>query len=50
MMVKEQLGATTPDYNKRFYNSRDQLAEIRASTSYTGATDTTSGRGAIVNS
>ena len=50
MMVKEQLGATTPDYNKRFYNSRDQLAEIRASTSYTGPTHTTWDRGAIVNS
>ena len=50
MMVKEQLGATTPVYNKRFYNSRDQLAEIRASTSYSGPTDTTSDRGAIVNS
>jgi hypothetical protein len=50
MMVKEQLGTTTPVYNKRFYNSCDQLAEIRASTSYTGPTDTTWDRGAIVNS
>jgi RHS repeat-associated protein len=49
-LVKEQLGTTTPVYNKIFYNSRGQLAEIRASTSYTGPTDTTWDRGAIINS
>ncbi len=37
--MKEQFGTTTPIYNKLFYNSRGQLAEIRASTSYTGPTD-----------
>lgn len=47
--VKEQFGTTTPIYNKLFYNSRAQLAEIRESTSYTGPTDTTWDRGAIVN-
>jgi RHS repeat-associated protein len=49
-LVKEQFGTTTPVYNKLFYNSRGQLAEIRASTSYTGPTDTTWDRGAVVNS
>jgi RHS repeat-associated protein len=49
-MVKEEFGTTTPVYNKLFYNSRGQLAEIRASSSYTGPTDTTWDRGAIVNS
>ena len=49
-VVKEQFGTTTPVYNKLFYNSRGQLAEIRASTSYTGPTDTTWDRGAIINS
>jgi RHS repeat-associated protein len=49
-VVKEQFGTTTPVYNKRFYNSRGQLAEIRASTSYTGPTDTTWDRGAVINS
>ena len=49
-LVKEQFGTTTPVYNKLFYNSRGQLAEIRASTSYTGPTDTTWDRGAIINS
>jgi YD repeat-containing protein len=48
-LVKEQFGTTTPIYNKLFYNSRGQLAEIRESTSYTGPTDTTSDRGAIIN-
>jgi RHS repeat-associated protein len=47
---KEQFGTTTPVYNKLFYNSRGQLAEIRASTSYTGPTDSTWDRGAIINS
>ena len=49
-LVKEQLGTTTPVYNKLFYNSRGQLAEIRTSTSYTGPTDVDANRGAIINS
>jgi len=48
-LVKEQFGTNTPVYNKLFYNSRGQLAEIRESTSYTGPTDTTWNRGAIIN-
>ena len=48
-LVKEQFGTTTPIYNKLFYNSRGQLAEIRTSTSYTGPTDTNWNRGAIIN-
>lgn len=48
--VKEQFGTTTPIYNKLFYNSRGQLAEIRESTSYTGPTDYDANRGAIINS
>jgi hypothetical protein len=38
-----------PIYNKPFYNSRGQLAEIRESTNYTGPTDTSWDRGAIIN-
>jgi RHS repeat-associated protein len=49
-IVKEQFGTTTPIYNKLFYNSRGQLAEIRESTSYTGPTDYDANRGAIINS
>ena len=49
-LVKEQFGTTTPIYNKLFYNSRGQLAEIRGSTSYTGPTDIDADRGAIINS
>lgn len=49
-LVKEQFGTTTPIYNKLFYNSRGQLAEIRASTSYTSPTDYDANRGAIINS
>jgi YD repeat-containing protein len=49
-LVKEQFGTATPIYNKLFYNSRGQLAEIRASTSYTGPTDYDADRGAIINS
>ncbi len=49
-LVKEQFGTTTPIYNKLFYNSRGQLAEIRASTSYTGPTDYDANRGAIITS
>src|SRR6185503_20663438 len=49
-MTKEQFGtAPTAIYNKLFYNSRGQLAEIRAGTSYTGPTDHTADRGSIVN-
>jgi YD repeat-containing protein len=46
---KEQYGTDTAIYNKLFYNSRGQLAEILASTSYTGPSDKTWDRGAIVN-
>ena len=49
-LVKEQFGTATPIYNKLFYNSRGQLAEIRASTSYTSSTDYDANRGAIINS
>lgn len=45
-MVQEQLGTTTPIFNKHFYNSRGQLAEIRLGV--TGA-DTSFERGAIIN-
>jgi RHS repeat-associated protein len=48
-MAKEQFGTTTPIYNKLFYNSRGQLSEIRESTSYTWAGDTSWNRGAIIN-
>ena len=48
-LVKEQFGTSTPIYNKLFYNSRGQLAEIRESTSYTGPADTNWNRGAIIN-
>ncbi len=49
-LTKEKFGTTTTVYNKLFYNSRGQLAEIRASTSWTGVSDTSWNRGAIVNS
>jgi YD repeat-containing protein len=48
-MSKEKFGTDTAIYNKLFYNSRGQLAEIREGTSYTGATDTGWERGAIIN-
>ena len=48
-MTREQFGTSTPIFNKLFYNSRGQLSEIRESTSYTGPTDTTWNRGAILN-
>jgi len=48
-LAKEKFGTATTVYNKLFYNNRRQLAEIRAGTSYTGPTDTTADRGAIVN-
>jgi RHS repeat-associated protein len=45
-MTQEQFGTATPTFNKLFYNSRGQLAEIREST--TGG-DTSWNRGAIIN-
>jgi RHS repeat-associated protein len=48
-IAKEQLGTTTPIYNKLFYNNRGQLAEIRAGTTYSGPGDTGWERGAIIN-
>src|SRR2546430_2004243 len=40
---------TTAIYNKYLYNNRGQLAEIRAGTTYTGPSDTSWNRGAIIN-
>src|SRR5205085_1993025 len=48
-LAKEKFGTSAAIYNKLFYNSRGQLAEIRESTSYTGPTDTNWNRGAIIN-
>ena len=48
-MSKEKFGTDTAIYNKLFYNSRGQLAEIREGTSYTGPGDTGLERGAIIN-
>lgn len=48
-IVKEKFGTTIPIYNKLFYNSRGQLAEIREGTTYTGPTDGGWNRGAIIN-
>ncbi len=45
-MSQEQFGTDTPVYNKLFYNTRQQLSEIRVST--TGG-DTSWNRGAIIN-
>ncbi len=45
-MTREQLGTTTPIYNKLFYNSRGQLAEIREGFT---PNDTSFQRGAIIN-
>jgi RHS repeat-associated protein len=45
-MTQEQFGTSTAVYNKLFYNSRGQLAEVLASTS---GSDTTFNRGKIVN-
>ena len=45
-LKQEQFGTTTPVYNKLFYNSRQQLAEILAST--TGS-DNSWNRGKILN-
>ncbi|HEY8185434.1 MAG TPA: RHS repeat-associated core domain-containing protein [Pyrinomonadaceae bacterium] len=48
-ITKEQFGTDTPLYNKSFYNSRGQLSEIRVGTTYTGPSDTSWNRGAIIN-
>jgi len=49
-LTKEKFGTSPATvYNKLYYNSRGQLAEIRVSTSWTGATDFSWNRGAIVN-
>jgi RHS repeat-associated protein len=48
-LAKEKFGTTTPIYNKLFYNIRGQLSEVRVSSSYTGSTDNSWNRGAIVN-
>ena len=48
-IAKEQFGTATPIYNKLFYNSRAQLAEIYESTSYTDPTDKTWNRGKLIN-
>ena len=45
-MTQEQFGTTIPIYNKLFYNSRGQLAEIREG--LTG-NDTSFDYGAIIN-
>lgn len=45
-LKQEQFGTSVPIYNKRFYNSRQQLAEILAST--TGG-DSSWNRGKIIN-
>ena len=45
-LKQEQFGTSTPIYNKLFYNSRQQLAEILAST--TGG-DSSWNRGKIIN-
>jgi RHS repeat-associated protein len=45
-MSQEQFGTATPIFNKSFYNSRGQLAEIRAGLT---PNDTTWERGAIIN-
>ena len=46
-LKQEQFGTTTAVFNKLFYNSRQQLAEILASTT---GNDTSWNRGKIVNS
>jgi YD repeat-containing protein len=47
-MVKERFGTDTAIYNKLFYNSRGQLAEIREGT-YNATDGTWWNRGAIIN-
>lgn len=46
--TKEQFGTDIPIFNNRAYNSRGQLAEIRAGTSFTGPTDDRN-RGQLIN-
>lgn len=46
LLKQEQFGTTTAVYNKRFYNSRQQLAEILASTT---GNDNSWNRGKIIN-
>jgi RHS repeat-associated protein len=50
-MRQEQFGTTTPIYNKRFYNVRGQLSEIRVSTYgvQTPGQETNWNRGALIN-
>lgn len=52
-MSQERFGTQTPVYNKRFYNSRGQLSEIRVSTYSITSTDpsqrTNWNRGALIN-
>jgi RHS repeat-associated protein len=48
-LKKEQFGTDSAVFNKLWYNSRGQLAEIRDSTSYTDQNDTSWNRGAIIN-
>jgi RHS repeat-associated protein len=45
-LAQERFGTETPIYNKLYYNSRGQLAEIRESTS---ANNSSWNRGAIIN-
>lgn len=45
-MTQEKLETSTPVYNKRFYNARGQLSEMRAGLT---ANDTSWQRGAIIN-
>jgi RHS repeat-associated protein len=47
-ITKEKFGTDTALYNKLFYNSRGQLAEIRVGT-YNGTDGTWWNRGAIIN-
>jgi RHS repeat-associated protein len=47
-LTKEQFGTDTAIYNKLFYNSRGQLAEIRVGT-YNASDNTWWNRGAIIN-
>jgi RHS repeat-associated protein len=50
-MRQEQFGTDTPIYNKRFYNVRGQLSEIRVSTYglQTPGQETNWNRGALIN-
>lgn len=48
-MGKENFGTDRGVYHTLWYNSRGQLAEIHASTSYTGPTDSSWNLGKIVN-